>query len=181
MYGCQCSLGTRPMTSWKVVRPRLNQLDWRRHLWFRHNSAQHSMHGEEYYSLSCNSWKLETLQCVIALTSSPYTSFSDWFVPKNTHTILLHFNNLWYKMIYLREHDSKCEHGTCMNTEHVCLIRSSWAASGAYDHTRAPWHVLVTITNIPTVQLRSAGFGLHPFSVHTALIPITGTRRGSQL
>ena len=39
----------------------------------------------------------------------------------------------------------------------------------------------VTIYNIPTEQLKSAGFGLHPFPVHTALIPITGTRPGSQL
>ena len=30
-------------------------------------------------------------------------------------------------------------------------------------------------------QFKSAGFGLHPFSVHTALILPSGTRPGSQL
>ena len=34
---------------------------------------------------------------------------------------------------------------------------------------------------IPTVQHNSAGFGLHPFLVHTALILPSGTRPGSQL
>ena len=31
------------------------------------------------------------------------------------------------------------------------------------------------------VQLRSAGFGFHPFPVHTALILPSGTRPGSHL
>ena len=30
---CPCSLGTRPMTRWKVVRPRPDQPDWWRRLW----------------------------------------------------------------------------------------------------------------------------------------------------
>ena len=42
-------------------------------------------------------------------------------------------------------------------------------------------HYADTNLYIPTAQHRSAGFGLYPFLVHTALILSFGTRPGSQL
>ena len=46
------------------------------------------------------------------------------------------------------------------------------------SHNECQFHLHV---GIQLVQLRSAGFGLHPFLEHTALIFFSGTRPGSQL
>ena len=42
-------------------------------------------------------------------------------------------------------------------------------------------HAGITHYNIPTTQSKLAGFGLHPFLVHIALILSAGTRPGLQL
>ena len=50
-----------------------------------------------------------------------------------------------------------------------------------HNRTTSAYSVSCYSINIPVKQFKSAGFGLHPFSVHTALICCSGTRPGPHL